>query len=126
MPIQINIYFTIGMVHSGLRYNLDLFALADDFANPKQVEKCQIKLFAKCLLRQNESRLSPYRMLALLMFTDIRQRTAHMQTLSAHKICDDNFCCIDKFICHKMVFLRKISQTCGLHNAVSTRARQRE
>lgn len=25
----------------------------------------------------------------------------------AHKICDDNFCCIDQFICHKMVFLRR-------------------
>lgn len=48
------------MVHSGLRYKSDLFVLADDFANPIQVEKCQIKLFAKCLLWQNESRLSPY------------------------------------------------------------------
>lgn len=126
MPSKLHT-FTAGMmcaVCSYLLWTAHLFAFVQQFRKSRTTLNCRIELFTKCLLwpTANPCTINMVKACNSTWFLEVcwscmcscsrrsRQPTTYVQCTSlthAHKIyATIIFGCIDKFICHKMVFLR--------------------
>lgn len=99
-------------VRNGLNSVSPLKRIYLHFANPKQLQNVESNWIVckLCLPMRHPSDRGRKRANIVCMCGSCSRIFANAphtckQTEQPHKICDDNFCCIDKFICHKMVFL---------------------